>query len=243
MFTESTALYDPIYMQFKDFEKEAARVAGIIRAVKPGARRILDVGCGTGEHARILSEQHGFGVDGVDIEPGFVEIAGTKHRGGHFVCADMVDLDMGRRYDAIICLFSSIAYLETLEAVTRALSRFRDHLEAGGVALVEPWIDPDDWNPGSIFLHTAETEDLTVCRMSHSSTDGSVSVLDFHYLVGTGDGVEHRNEVHRLGLFSREEMERAFQAADFGTVQFEPEGLIGRGLYIATHDARKEDST
>lgn len=40
----------------------------------PGARSVLDIGCGTGEHARHLVG-HGYAVDGLDIESSFVELA------------------------------------------------------------------------------------------------------------------------------------------------------------------------
>ena len=59
-----------------------------------------------------------------------------------------------------------------------------------------------------------------------------MAILDFHYLVGTPQGVTHFTERHELGLFTIEEMLGAFQQADLD-VKYEPEGLTGRGLYIA----------
>ena len=58
-------------------------------------------------------------------------------------------------------------------------------------------------------------------------------ILDFHYLVGTPEGVEHFTEHHELGLFTDEEYRNAFTAAGL-QVAHDPEGLIGRGLYIGT---------
>ena len=56
MFSESAELYELIYSRFKDYAAEAERIATLIRRVHPSAQRILDVACGTGEHARLLSE-------------------------------------------------------------------------------------------------------------------------------------------------------------------------------------------
>ena len=56
-----------------------------------------------------------------------------KHPAGRFVLADMSDFHLGRHYDAVICLFSSIGYVRTLDRVTHAIGRFRDHLAPGGV--------------------------------------------------------------------------------------------------------------
>ncbi|MDH4044261.1 MAG: class I SAM-dependent methyltransferase, partial [Gemmatimonadota bacterium] len=66
MFSESGDLYDRIYTAMKDYAAEAAAVAQVIRAHLPDARDVLDVACGTGEHARHLTAAHAFRVDGVD---------------------------------------------------------------------------------------------------------------------------------------------------------------------------------
>src|SRR5690348_4593728 len=71
MFSESAAFYDLIYSAFKDYPAEAAALAGVIRREHPRAKTILDVACGTGEHARLLAREHGFDVDGLDLDPAF----------------------------------------------------------------------------------------------------------------------------------------------------------------------------
>jgi len=234
MFAESAELYDLIYGSFKDYESEAAAVAGLLARVAPSAHTILDVGCGTGEHARWLETAHGYRVDGLDIEPDFVKVAGTKLPSSRFWCADMAGFSLGTAYDAVLCLFSAIGYVVSVERLESALSAFRAHLRPGGVALVEPWFEPDGWHPGRVHVLTSESEDTHVVRMSHSTVRDRVSVLDFHYLVGTSHGVEHRREQHELGLFTREEMLAGFRRAGFERTAHEPEGLTGRGLYIAT---------
>jgi hypothetical protein len=54
-----------------------------------------------------------------------------------------------------------------------------------------------------------------------------------HYLVGTADGVEQFEEHHELGLFTPEEMRSALEATGL-TVEHDPDGLMGRGLWIGT---------
>jgi ubiquinone/menaquinone biosynthesis C-methylase UbiE len=66
MFSETAELYDLIYASFKDYVTESDRLAALITRVRPGARTVLDVACGTGEHARLLREHHRLAVDGID---------------------------------------------------------------------------------------------------------------------------------------------------------------------------------
>lgn len=233
MFSEAPELYDAIYGSFKDYEAEARTIATLIEQAAPAAQSVLDIACGTGSHALHLVRSHGFSVHGLDIEPAFVRLAADKVPEASFVQGDMSSFDLGRGFDVVLCLFSSIGYLCDLAEVEAALRCFRAHLNASGVVLVEPWLTPDAWAPGRVYLHTGEDGERQIVRMSHSRLDGRTSCLEFHYLIGGPEGIEHRLEEHSLGLFTREEMMEAFANAGFRDVSFDPEGLIGRGLYTA----------
>jgi SAM-dependent methyltransferase len=193
---------------------------------------VLDVACGTGQHARILAADHGFEIDGIDLDEGMIRVARAKNPGGRFDVADMRDFDLGRQYDAILCLFSSIGYAGTLANVQRTFASFRRHLRPGGIALIEPWFSPGVLDVGRVSINTADAGALKVCRMIRTTIKGSVSRLEFQYLIGDATGIRHASEVHELGLFTVKEMTQALQSEGF-QVQHDPEGLTGRGLYIA----------
>jgi SAM-dependent methyltransferase len=239
MFNASAEYYDLIYSAFKDYAAEVAEVTALLRRLNPRCHTVLDVGCGTGEHARRLAAE-GFLADGIDIEPAFVRIASLKHPTGRFVEADMSDFHLPHRYDALLCLFSSIGYLRTLDRVTRALACFREHLAPGGVALVEPWFPPGALEPGKRFTHSGESNGVKVSRHSRTEIDppgfggagGRLSRLLFDYEINDHGAIRRISEVHELGLFTTEEMIQAFHAAGLD-VEHDPKGLIGRGLFIA----------
>lgn len=59
--------------------------------------------------------------------------------------ADMRTFDLGRTFDVVTCLFSSIGYFTELDDMQAAIGNMASHLAPGGVLIVEPWIHPDGW--------------------------------------------------------------------------------------------------
>jgi SAM-dependent methyltransferase len=232
MFSQTAALYDLIYASFKDYVAESDRLAALIARVRPGARTVLDVACGTAEHARLLRERHGLAVDGIDLEPEFVRIAAEKNPSGRFVVADMCDFDLGRRYEVVICLFSSIGYVRTIDRVAQAIERFRAHTDPGGVIIVEPWFAPGVLQDGRRSTDVGERDGVRVERRARTEVNGRLSRLHFDYDVVDHGRSYQASEVHELGLFTPEEMIAAFESRGL-TVDYDPNGLIGRGLYVA----------
>jgi hypothetical protein len=143
----------------------------------------------------------------------------------------MVAFQLRRRFDAVICLFSSIGYTRTRARLHRTLKTFAEHTAPGGVVLIEPWIFPEKFEKGRVGLVVVDQPALKIARMNGSGRRGDLSPLRFHYLVGTPEGVTHFTEEHTLGLFTHENYLTAFRAAGLN-VSFDPDGLTGRGLYI-----------
>jgi hypothetical protein len=93
-------------------------------------------------------------------------MAESKHPAGRFFLADMSDFELSQQYDAVLCLFSSIAYLTTLDQVRRAFTCFRDRLTARGIIIVEPWFAPGVLEPGRVTRQMAEANGTRVSRVS-----------------------------------------------------------------------------
>jgi SAM-dependent methyltransferase len=229
-YAKAAEFYDLLYGGQKDYAAEAELLAAIIREVHPHAHSVLDVGCGTGAHARSLIDV-GFRVDGVDLEPTFVEIASAKCPEGAFVVGDMTTLDLPGRYDVVTCLFSAIGYARSEAMLRTTVERMRSHLDEGGILLVDPWFEPGQLTDTWITTLVGEGDGVTVCRMSRTVIDGSISRLEFEYLIGRPEGLERRSEVHELGLFTQQEMEAAFTSAGL-LVDRKPEALRTRGVYV-----------
>ena len=228
MFTKSAELYDAIYR--KEYAAEVARLEEFIRRHKRSAGNgLLDVACGTGGHIKHLRER--YRVEGLDLDPSILAVARRDNPGVPFHEADMISFDLPQRFDVVACLASSIGYARTVDGLHAALRTFARHLVPGGVALVEPWITSDRYEPGRVIARSVDEPELKVARINVSSVEGRLAVLNSHYLVGTPEGVEHFTERHELGLFTEEEYMQAFRGAGLDTA-YDPHGLIGRGMYI-----------
>ena len=68
--------YDLLYRD-KDYLGETEFVERLIQRHSPGARRILELGCGTGIHAVMLAEK-GYEVTGLDLSEGMLEVAAQR---------------------------------------------------------------------------------------------------------------------------------------------------------------------
>lgn len=230
MFSKSQHLYDLIYQSFKDYAEEAAQVDNIIRSRNPDAKTLLDVACGTGLHLEHLAAR--YECEGLDLDPGQLEAANKRVPEVPLHEGDMSDFDLGHTFDAVICLFSSIGYVKNEVELDRAVGAMARHLEPRGVLIIEPWFFPQAFIQGHVGVVTAEGDGVQVVRMNTSKIVGDRSIMEFNYLVGTADGVEHFTETHDTGLFPRSSYERALEGAGLSH-EFDEEGLFGRGLFIA----------
>jgi SAM-dependent methyltransferase len=187
---------------------------------------LLDAACGTGRHLELLAAH--YRCEGVDLDPRMVEIA--RSRGLTVHEGDLAACDLGRRFDVVTCLFSSIAYAPDLDAAVANLAR---HVAPGGVLAVEPWLTPEVVQSGRVWLLTAESGPVMVARMNTIEVVGRRSVMEFHYLVGRQGAVERFTERHDAGLWTGDEHRAAFARAGLEAA-YDEEGLMGRGLWLGT---------
>ncbi len=231
MYSKSEIYYDALYEALgKDYSKEAAAVHRFIRKYcRSGGVDLLDVACGTGSHVGFLAKH--YKVEGMDLDPNMIALARKKHPKVRFIQGNMIDFNLNRRFDIIICLFSSIGYARTKGNLIRAIKSMAHHLKGGGVLLIEPWFSAEQWNVGRIHTLHVDNTDLKITRMSISGRKRNISTLDFHYLAGSIQRIEYFTEHHELGLFSHTDNLKAFRAAGLEVIH-DKKGLDGRGLYI-----------
>lgn len=136
--TDYSRLYDVIYAE-KDYRREATYVHDLIRRFNPRATRVLEIGAGTGSHARYLSRW--YTVVGYERSAGMISAAKEKLRGlpVELVQADVASVtSFGTDYGACVSLFHVLNYLPR-ETLPRVLRRMAQSLKDGGVLICDSW--------------------------------------------------------------------------------------------------------
>lgn len=228
MFSKSARFYDAIY-SFKDYAAEARMIGDLIRKKVPGAESLLDVACGTGAHLQHLKND--FRCEGIDVDPNLLTIARERNRDLALHEANMENFDLGKQFDAVTCLFSSIGYMQAIDRLDRAVRAMAGHLSPGGVLIVEPWFTPETYEVGHLGAVFVDEPDLKIARMNLTELEGRLCKMTFHYLVGTPDGISGFTEDHVVALFTHDDYMGALDEAALA-VEHIPVGITGRGLYV-----------
>ncbi|MDT8894667.1 methyltransferase domain-containing protein [Halomonas sp. I1] len=132
--------------------RRASRSLARLGALSPGDR-VLDVGCGTGGASRLLAEEHGVEVVGIDITAAFIEVAGWLSRATglssrtRFSCADAARTPLPDACAEVIWCQHALMNMPDVEAV---LAEWRRLLAPGGRVLLHEVVAGD--NPAALTL-------------------------------------------------------------------------------------------
>ena len=233
VFQNTAHVYDLIYeFSGKDYRTESEVIEQLIRSRAPRATTLLDVACGTGGH--LVHLQQPFDVAGLDLDERMLEVARRRLPGVELFNGDMRSFDLGRRFDAVVCLFSSIGYLPDRTALVEAIGCMSRHLVDGGVLVVDGWVRPSAWrDPGTLHVVSGTRDGLAVARVVRTERQGMKTILELHHLVGSASSVDHLVDRLELTLFTDQEYRDAFVAAGL-QVELEESPMADRDRYVGT---------
>lgn len=238
---EYARLYDLFYGD-KPYDNEAAFCDRLLREYARGAsERLLDVACGTGQHA-VRFAARGWEVVGVDQSADMLRQARERSTGDGvtFVEQDMRQLNLPvKSFDAAVCLFDSIGYAVTNEGVIGTLSGVRRHLRPGGLLVAEFWHAPPMLcHHEPVRVREWETPEGRVVRISRTAVDSVAQVARVEYsvyLVPTDGSYAIWSEVHENRFFLVQEMDLILRNAGFEPLEwnagFEASGQIDESTW------------
>jgi SAM-dependent methyltransferase len=239
-FERYSEYYDLLYRD-KDYRAEAAFVTRVLeaRSGAAGERTVLDLGCGTGRHDRLLAE-HGYRVHGIDVSAAMIAQARAELASAapgvatrvQFTEGDICRVRTGETFGAVVSLFHVMSYLPTQRHLEDALGTARAHLDAGGLLLFDAWYGPAVLTtPPSVRVKRASGPGFSVLRIAEPTLFANENRVDVKYtlLVSPRAGVvgETFEEVHRMRYWFHPEIEGAASRTGFEVVEF-GEWMTGR---------------
>jgi len=230
-FSRIAEFYDELFSQYRDYPGEARTVGELAQAQSPAARSLLDVACGTG--LPLVHMRDMFEVEGLDISPVMAELARRKNPGVRIHEGDMRFFDLGRSYDVVTCLYSSITYAGSVRGLDLVCKSIAKHLKPGGVCVIEPFVFREDWKDETTSpVRSLERPGLTVAMVDRATHKVGHVQREIVYSIVRENGIEVIRDEYDFPLFSRSEYERALKAAGFNAY-FDSAGFRNsRGLFV-----------
>lgn len=188
-YKEFAKYYDKFY-QNKNYKTETEFLKNFINAND----KILDVGCGTGIHAALLTD-NGFEVDGLDLNKEMLEIAKTRLK-TNLYWQNILEIDISKKYNMIISMFAVFNHLKDTDELMRGLMNLKQLLHDGGKIII------DLHNPQSSGSKIDTYDNMT--RVMKWNYDRSLKI-EKSDIIFEIDGIKY-TDTHTFRIFTIDEM-------------------------------------
>lgn len=168
LYTEYPELYDAIQSDW-DYDRDCAFVQQLHETPEPGAARLLEVGCGTGEHTRRFADA-GYDVTAVDPNEGMLDRARTK-TDVEFHAAGVPGLPVDDKFDVIVAIRGVINHLPPAQ-LEPAIAELVSHLAPGGVLVFDNSPLPSEGNEPALETGTVGEQRYARIVQMRSGEDG-----------------------------------------------------------------------
>lgn len=203
VFGDYSAYYDLLYSD-KNYMSEAQFIHNLIRKYHPGAKTVLDLGCGTGRHDYHLSEK-GYSVHGIDLSDEMISIAKKMDNVENltFSRGDIREIRLGRTFDVVVSLFHVMSYMTGNKDLRKAFETVNHHLDRDGLFIFDCWYGPAViTNKPSVRVKRLENEQMAITRIAEPAFQPNNNLVEVNYEIITKDkltgNTANIREVHRM---------------------------------------------
>jgi len=237
VFNKYSFYYDLFYKN-KDYQLEANYIIDLIKKYKLGAKSVLDLGCGTGQHD-FRFVKSGYFVHGIDYSKTMLDLAKklfllypTLKDSLKFSLGDVRSVELDKKFDVVTSLFHVISYQTTNEDLQKFFSTVNKHVEKGALLVFDCWYGPAVLtNLPETRVREFESDTHKVVRVAEPVMYANENCVDVRYKIYITNKDTRRtdeiSEVHKMRYLFKPEMEKLFEDNDFQIISFE-EWLTGR---------------
>lgn len=210
-FSRYSKYYDLLYKD-KDYEFETGYVIKLIEENAPDATSVIELGCGTGNHAKYLCESN-YRVVGIEKSEEMVREAVSKNiRNFEPVVGDASSCRVSETFDVALSLFHVISYITDNSALINCFNTTNEHLKIGGIFIFDVWYSPAVLTQRpDVRVKRLEDSNVRVLRVAEPQTRYNENIIDVNYQViieekSTGK-FENIHETHSMRHFSIPEID------------------------------------
>ena len=196
--------YDIIYAD-KKYQKEVNFIDTIIKKHNQG-KSIIDLACGTGNHARLLVKK-GYSVVGVDKNKQVLKLAKKKVAQAEFKQGDMRTFNLKKKFDAVLCLFTAINYNLTMANLVKSLQNFKRNLKEGGVIIFDSPLHSPQTYMSADFL----PQDVITLYVNRDIN--KIREVLIYWISKKNKKIKVLKDIHQIRFYSLKELSAAIQKA------------------------------
>lgn len=125
-------------MRHVNYSHWARYITSVIQKQGAAGKRLLDIGCGTGEFIYQIGNL-GFSADGCDPSSSMLKIAQEKNPGRKFWLDQLPELGhtQSQNYPVVTCLYDTMNYLDSASTLLQALQRVYELLPPEGLFIFD----------------------------------------------------------------------------------------------------------
>ena len=223
VFNAYSRYYDLLY-QDKDYVGEAAYIQDLLcrHGIKHGD--LLEFGSGTGKHGRLLAAQ-GYAVHGIERS---ADMVAQAELASGFSCqqGDICEVQLGRRYDAVLSLFHVVSYQVGNAQLQAVFNNAAAHLKQNGLFIFDFWYTPAVYaQQPSVRVKRMEDEQVEIARIAEPEIYANENRVDVNYTIyarnKADESVQTLQERHPMRHFSLPEIDLLAQMAGFKRINAE----------------------
>jgi len=226
--SEYADAYDHLYRD-KDYVEECELIDRLLRTYGDGSvRSLLDLGCGTGNHALPLAER-GYTVVGVDRSKAMLQSAEKKAASYHidgkarFYEGDIRSFQLEQLFDASLMMFAVLGYQLENADVLAALRTARKHMRLGGLFIFDVWYGPAvlRQQPGD-RVKSIPTEKGQLLRLASGQLDAQRHLCKVSYHLWKLEGERltgETEETHLMRYFFPLELNLFLECCGFAPIR------------------------
>jgi len=214
--------YDLLYSD-KDYDAEVDYIDTLIRKNINEAKTILDMGCGTGIHADLLSRK-GYSVHGIDLSKEMLNVANQKVKGREerlkFSHSNIQDLNLNTKFDIVVSLFHVMSYQNSNKDLINAFQVVKNHLNDGGLFIFDFWYGPAVLTDLPVTrVKRLENDDIKVTRVAEPKLNSQTNITEVNFDVFIEDKNKkvliEKKETHNMRYFFDKELEHICKEIGF----------------------------